>query len=36
LLGGISDLLNRSDSPTEAGHVVVPMRTDIYWTQLTG
>jgi SAM-dependent methyltransferase len=36
LLGQVSDLLDRRDSPMETGHVVVPMRTDVYWTRLTG
>ena len=34
LLGEISDLLTRPGAPMEAGRVVVPMRTDVYWTRL--
>lgn len=36
LLGDIADLLNRADAPIADGRVVVPMRTDVYWTQLRG
>jgi SAM-dependent methyltransferase len=32
----VEELLKRDDAPVEAGRVVVPMRTDIYWTALTG
>jgi ubiquinone/menaquinone biosynthesis C-methylase UbiE len=34
LLGEISELLGRPDAPMDAGRVVVPMRTDVYWTRL--
>ena len=30
----IAGLLERPEAPLEAGHVVVPMRTDVYWTRL--
>lgn len=30
----ISDLLGDPDAPIEGDHVVVPMRTDVYWTRL--
>jgi ubiquinone/menaquinone biosynthesis C-methylase UbiE len=33
LLGEISALLGRREAPVEAGRVVVPMRTDVYWTR---
>jgi hypothetical protein len=36
LIGEITDLLDRAEAPLEAGRVVVPMRTDVYWTQLRG
>jgi ubiquinone/menaquinone biosynthesis C-methylase UbiE len=32
LLGEVSDLLSRPGAPIEAGRVVVPMKTDVYWT----
>jgi len=34
LLGDISDLLGRPGAPVEAGRVIVPMQTDVYWTRL--
>jgi ubiquinone/menaquinone biosynthesis C-methylase UbiE len=34
LLDEVSDLLEQPGAPGEAGRVVVPMRTDVYWTQL--
>jgi SAM-dependent methyltransferase len=33
LLSAISALLDRSGAPIDAGRVVVPMRTDVYWTR---
>jgi ubiquinone/menaquinone biosynthesis C-methylase UbiE len=36
LIGQIADLLERADAPIEAGGVVVPMHTAVYWTQLRG
>jgi hypothetical protein len=36
LLAEVEALLGRGDAPVEAGAVLVPMRTDIYWTQLAG
>lgn len=36
LLAEVEALLGRGDAPIEAGAVVVPMRTDIYWTRLAG
>jgi ubiquinone/menaquinone biosynthesis C-methylase UbiE len=36
LLGEISELLRRPDAPMDAGQVVVPMHTDVYWTGLRG
>jgi SAM-dependent methyltransferase len=33
LIGEITDLLRRPGAPIEAGHVLVPMRTDTYWTR---
>jgi ubiquinone/menaquinone biosynthesis C-methylase UbiE len=32
LLGEVSDLLRQPEAPIEAGRVVVPMKTDVYWT----
>lgn len=32
LLGKASDLLTQPGAPIEAGRVVVPMKTDVYWT----
>ena len=34
LLGEVTDLLDQPGAPIEAGRVVVPMQTDVYWTQL--
>jgi ubiquinone/menaquinone biosynthesis C-methylase UbiE len=34
LLGDVSDLLRSPGAPLEAGRVVVPMQTDVYWTHL--
>jgi SAM-dependent methyltransferase len=34
VMRAVSDLLGRPDAPIGADRVVVPMRTDIYWTQL--
>jgi SAM-dependent methyltransferase len=34
LLAEITDLLQRVDAPLDAGEVVAPMRTDVYWTRL--
>jgi SAM-dependent methyltransferase len=34
LLGEVSDLLGRPGAPVEAGRVVVPMQTEVYWTRL--
>jgi ubiquinone/menaquinone biosynthesis C-methylase UbiE len=34
LLSEISDLLGRPGAPMEAGRVVVPMQTNVYWTRL--
>lgn len=34
LCGDVAELLKRADAPLEAGVVVVPMRTDVYWTRL--
>jgi ubiquinone/menaquinone biosynthesis C-methylase UbiE len=34
LIGEIADLLERSEAPIEADRVVVPTRTDVYWTRL--
>jgi ubiquinone/menaquinone biosynthesis C-methylase UbiE len=34
LLDEVSDLLQRPGAPMEAGRVVAPMRTDVYWTRL--
>jgi ubiquinone/menaquinone biosynthesis C-methylase UbiE len=36
LLAEVETLLVRDDAPVEGDHVVVPMRTQIYWTRLTG
>ena len=36
LLGETEALLRRDDAPVDGSSVVVPMRTHIYWTQLTG
>ncbi len=33
LIGEVTDLLRRPGAPFEAGHVLVPMRTDAYWTR---
>jgi ubiquinone/menaquinone biosynthesis C-methylase UbiE len=33
LLSDISDLLEQTGAPIEAGRVVVPMQTDVYWTR---
>ena len=32
LLGDVSDLLEQRGAPIEVGRVVVPMKTDVYWT----
>ncbi|MGH2946193.1 MAG: methyltransferase domain-containing protein [Solirubrobacteraceae bacterium] len=34
LIGEIADLLERADAPVAAGRVVVPMHSDVHWTQL--
>jgi ubiquinone/menaquinone biosynthesis C-methylase UbiE len=33
LLGDVSDLLQSPEAPMEASRIVVPMRTDVYWTR---
>ena len=34
VLAEVEELLARSDAPLQAGNVVVPMRTDLFWTRL--
>lgn len=36
ILSEVEELLARDDAPVEAGHVLVPMRTDVIWTRLSG
>jgi ubiquinone/menaquinone biosynthesis C-methylase UbiE len=35
LIGDIAELVGRPDAPIKADRVVVPMRTDVYWTRLS-
>jgi ubiquinone/menaquinone biosynthesis C-methylase UbiE len=36
ILANVEELLARDDAPVEAGRVLVPMRTDVVWTRLSG
>jgi ubiquinone/menaquinone biosynthesis C-methylase UbiE len=36
LLADVSELLGQPGAPIEAGRVVVPMKTDVYWTAKSG
>jgi ubiquinone/menaquinone biosynthesis C-methylase UbiE len=35
VLGGLEQLLDRSDAPVEGDQVSIPMRTQVHWTRLT-